>query len=79
MRKSWSTTGSAWEERDGQPFLSASPPVVLAAIAALTERIRLLSTVIVLSVLDPVRVAEDPLFGIDERNNGIRWQNSMAC
>ncbi|WP_152395031.1 LLM class flavin-dependent oxidoreductase [Paenibacillus guangzhouensis] len=46
-------------ERHGAPFLSSSPPVVLTAIAAQTSRIRLLTTVTVLSVLDPVRVAED--------------------
>ncbi|TBL76387.1 LLM class flavin-dependent oxidoreductase [Paenibacillus thalictri] len=46
-------------ERHGEPFLSSSPPVVLTAIAARTSRIRLLTTVTVLSVLDPVRVAED--------------------
>ncbi|MEK8131459.1 LLM class flavin-dependent oxidoreductase [Paenibacillus filicis] len=46
-------------ERHGAPFLSSSPPVVLTAIAAKTSRIRLLTTVTVLSVLDPVRVAED--------------------
>ncbi|WP_339322259.1 LLM class flavin-dependent oxidoreductase [Paenibacillus sp. FSL W8-0194] len=46
-------------ERHGAPFLSSSPPVVLTAIAAQTARIRLLTTVTVLSVLDPVRVAED--------------------
>ena len=40
----------------------SSPPRrrwILAAIAAHTSRIRLLTTVTVLSVLDPVRVAED--------------------
>jgi alkanesulfonate monooxygenase SsuD/methylene tetrahydromethanopterin reductase-like flavin-dependent oxidoreductase (luciferase family) len=46
-------------ERHGPPFLSSSPPVLLTAIAARTSRIRLLTTVAVLSVLDPVRVAED--------------------
>ncbi|WP_088830414.1 LLM class flavin-dependent oxidoreductase [Paenibacillus tyrfis] len=46
-------------ERHGAPFLSSSPPVILSAIAARTSRIRLLTTVTVLSVLDPVRVAED--------------------
>ncbi|NQX70270.1 LLM class flavin-dependent oxidoreductase [Paenibacillus alba] len=46
-------------ERHGEPFLSSSPPVVLTAIAARTSTIRLLTTVTVLSVLDPVRVAED--------------------
>ncbi|MCT2193600.1 LLM class flavin-dependent oxidoreductase [Paenibacillus sp. p3-SID1389] len=46
-------------ERHGEPFLSSSPPLVLTAIAAQTTRIRLLTTVTVLSVLDPVRVAED--------------------
>jgi alkanesulfonate monooxygenase SsuD/methylene tetrahydromethanopterin reductase-like flavin-dependent oxidoreductase (luciferase family) len=46
-------------ERHGAPFLSSAPPVILTAIAAGTSRIRLLTTVTVLSVLDPVRVAED--------------------
>jgi alkanesulfonate monooxygenase SsuD/methylene tetrahydromethanopterin reductase-like flavin-dependent oxidoreductase (luciferase family) len=46
-------------ERHGAPFLSSAPPVILTAIAARTSRIRLLTTVTVLSVLDPVRVAED--------------------
>ncbi|UOE76111.1 LLM class flavin-dependent oxidoreductase [Parageobacillus thermoglucosidasius] len=46
-------------ERHGEPFFSSSPAVVLAAIAARTSKIRLLTTVSVLSVLDPVRVAED--------------------
>lgn len=46
-------------ERHGAPFLSSSPPVVLTGIAAATTRIRLLTTVTVLSILDPVRVAED--------------------
>lgn len=46
-------------ERHGEPFLSSAPPVVLTAIAARTKTIRLLTTVTVLSVLDPVRVAED--------------------
>lgn len=46
-------------ERHGPPFLSSAPPVILTAIAAQTARIRLLTTVTVLSVLDPVRVAED--------------------
>lgn len=40
-------------------FAIASPPVVLAAIAEATERIRLTSTVTVLSTADPVRVFED--------------------
>lgn len=46
-------------ERHGPPFLSSSPAVVLSTIAAKTKKIRLLTTVTVLSVLDPVRVAED--------------------
>ncbi|MFP9130602.1 LLM class flavin-dependent oxidoreductase [Niallia sp. BSM11] len=46
-------------ERHGPPFLSSSPAVVLSTIAAKTTKIRLLTTVTVLSVLDPVRVAED--------------------
>ncbi len=40
-------------------FAIASPAVVLAAIAQATERIRLTSTVTVLSTADPVRVFED--------------------
>jgi alkanesulfonate monooxygenase SsuD/methylene tetrahydromethanopterin reductase-like flavin-dependent oxidoreductase (luciferase family) len=40
-------------------FAIASPPVVLAAIAERTERIRLTSTVTVLSTADPVKVFED--------------------
>lgn len=40
-------------------FAVSSTPVVLAAIAAVTQRIRLLSTVTVLSTADPVRVFEE--------------------
>lgn len=46
-------------ERHAGQFISSSPTSVLAAIAAVTDRIRLQSGVTVLSVLDPVRVAED--------------------
>jgi alkanesulfonate monooxygenase SsuD/methylene tetrahydromethanopterin reductase-like flavin-dependent oxidoreductase (luciferase family) len=46
-------------ERHAQDFVSSAPPVVLAAIAARTSRIRLMTTVTVLPLLDPVRVAED--------------------
>ncbi|MET9611534.1 LLM class flavin-dependent oxidoreductase [Kitasatospora indigofera] len=46
-------------ERHGAPFLSPAPPVLLGAIAARTSTIRLFTTVTVLSILDPVRVAED--------------------
>ncbi|GIG21737.1 luciferase-like monooxygenase [Cellulomonas chitinilytica] len=46
-------------ERHHAPFVSSSPPVVLSYIAARTSRIRLLTGVTLLSVLDPVRVAED--------------------
>lgn len=46
-------------ERHAGSFLSSSPTVLLAAIAARTTRIRLNSGVTVLPVLDPVRVAED--------------------
>jgi len=46
-------------ERHAGEFISSSPTTVLAAIAAVTNRIRLQSGVTVLSVLDPVRVAED--------------------
>ena len=40
-------------------FAISSPPVVLAAAAQATERIRLTSTVTVLSTADPVKVFED--------------------
>jgi alkanesulfonate monooxygenase SsuD/methylene tetrahydromethanopterin reductase-like flavin-dependent oxidoreductase (luciferase family) len=46
-------------ERHHWPFLSSAPPVVLAHVAALTTSIGLFTGVTVLSVLDPVRVAED--------------------
>ena len=46
-------------ERHAGEFVSSSPTTVLAAIAAVTSRIRLQTGVTVLSVLDPVRVAED--------------------
>lgn len=46
-------------ERHAAPFLSSAPTVLLAHIAALTSRVRLVSTVTVLPLLDPVRVAED--------------------
>jgi probable LLM family oxidoreductase len=40
-------------------FAISSPPVVLAAVAQATRRIRLTSTVTVLSTADPVKVFED--------------------
>jgi alkanesulfonate monooxygenase SsuD/methylene tetrahydromethanopterin reductase-like flavin-dependent oxidoreductase (luciferase family) len=46
-------------EHHSLEFAVSSPAVVLAAIAARTERIRLTSAVTVLSVLDPVRVYQD--------------------
>jgi alkanesulfonate monooxygenase SsuD/methylene tetrahydromethanopterin reductase-like flavin-dependent oxidoreductase (luciferase family) len=46
-------------ERHAAPFLSAAPTVLLAHLAAVTSRVRLVSTVTVLPLLDPVRVAED--------------------
>jgi alkanesulfonate monooxygenase SsuD/methylene tetrahydromethanopterin reductase-like flavin-dependent oxidoreductase (luciferase family) len=51
--------GFAVGERHHTPFLSSAPPVVLSHIAAVTSRIRLFTGVTLLSVLDPVRVAED--------------------
>jgi alkanesulfonate monooxygenase SsuD/methylene tetrahydromethanopterin reductase-like flavin-dependent oxidoreductase (luciferase family) len=51
--------GFAVGERHHVPFLSSAPPVLLSHIAALTSRIRLFTGVTLLSVLDPVRVAED--------------------
>ncbi|GHH75350.1 luciferase-like monooxygenase [Streptomyces sulfonofaciens] len=46
-------------ERHAGAFLSSAPTVVLGALAARTSRIRLLTGVTVVAVLDPVRVAED--------------------
>lgn len=46
-------------ERHHRPFISTAPPVVLSNIAARTSSIRLFSAVTLLSILDPVRVAED--------------------
>jgi len=46
-------------ERHAGHFLSSAPTVLLGAIAATTTRIRLQSGVTVLSLLDPIRVAED--------------------
>ncbi|MFD0482777.1 LLM class flavin-dependent oxidoreductase [Kineococcus sp. GCM10028916] len=46
-------------ERHSPEFLSSAPTVVLAHLAARTSSIRLFTTVTVLSLLDPVRVAED--------------------
>ncbi|MBT2395416.1 LLM class flavin-dependent oxidoreductase [Streptomyces sp. ISL-100] len=46
-------------ERHGRPFLAASPAVLLAAVAVRTSGIRLMTTVTVLSAMDPVRAAED--------------------
>jgi alkanesulfonate monooxygenase SsuD/methylene tetrahydromethanopterin reductase-like flavin-dependent oxidoreductase (luciferase family) len=46
-------------ERHAGPFLSSGVTVLLGAIAANTSRVRIQTGVCVLSVLDPVRVAED--------------------
>jgi alkanesulfonate monooxygenase SsuD/methylene tetrahydromethanopterin reductase-like flavin-dependent oxidoreductase (luciferase family) len=46
-------------ERHAGAFLSAGVTVLLGAIAATTSRIRIQTGVTVLSILDPVRVAED--------------------
>lgn len=43
-------------EHHRQDFLDSAPPVILAAAAARTQRIRLTSAVTVLSAADPVRV-----------------------
>ncbi|MEX5709468.1 LLM class flavin-dependent oxidoreductase [Parafrankia sp. FMc6] len=46
-------------ERHNPALLSSSPAVILSHIAARTTRIRLVTTVAVLSLTDPVRAAED--------------------
>lgn len=56
-------------ERHAGPVLSSAPTVVLGAIAQATDRILLSTGVTVLSLLDPIRVAED--FGtIDQLSRG---------
>jgi alkanesulfonate monooxygenase SsuD/methylene tetrahydromethanopterin reductase-like flavin-dependent oxidoreductase (luciferase family) len=51
--------GFAVGERHHAPFLSSSPTVLLGHLAAVTSHIRLFTGVTLLSVLDPVRAAED--------------------
>jgi len=46
-------------EHHRKDFLDSAPPVILAAAAARTSRIRLTSTVTVLSAADPVRVFQE--------------------
>jgi len=46
-------------ERHERPFISSAPPVVLSHLAARTSRLRLFTAVTTLSLLDPVRAAED--------------------
>jgi probable LLM family oxidoreductase len=46
-------------EHHRQEFLDSAPPVILAAAAARTQRIRLASAVTVLSAADPVRVFQE--------------------
>ncbi|MEP9382813.1 LLM class flavin-dependent oxidoreductase [Nocardioides cheoyonin] len=46
-------------ERHAEGFLSSAPTILLGAIAAQTSRVRIGTGVTVLSILDPVRVAED--------------------
>ena len=46
-------------ERHERPFISSAPTVVLAHLAARTQRVRLFTAVTTLSLLDPVRAYED--------------------
>src|SRR5262245_45637607 len=46
-------------EHHNQDFAVSAPAVVLAAIAARTTRLRLVSSVTTLGALDPVRVYQD--------------------
>jgi alkanesulfonate monooxygenase SsuD/methylene tetrahydromethanopterin reductase-like flavin-dependent oxidoreductase (luciferase family) len=46
-------------ERHGAPFLCSSPTVLLTAVAAHTSRIRLLTGVTVLTLHDPLQIAEE--------------------
>ena len=54
----------------------AAPSVVLAAIAAVTERIRLASAVTILSTVDPVLVFED--FATVDLISGGRAENIVG-
>jgi alkanesulfonate monooxygenase SsuD/methylene tetrahydromethanopterin reductase-like flavin-dependent oxidoreductase (luciferase family) len=56
-------------ERHGAPFLSSSPTVLLTAVAAQTQRIRLLTGVTVLTIHDPVQIAEEYAL-LDHFSNG---------
>lgn len=56
-------------ERHAGDVLSSAPTVILGAIAASTSRILLSTGVTVLSLLDPVRVAED-LATVDQLSRG---------
>jgi len=50
---------SVGEHHGDTTFVTSAPPIILAAIAASTQRIRLMTGVTLLPLLDPVRVAED--------------------
>ncbi len=56
-------------ERHAGEVLSSAPTVILGAVAARTERILLSTGVTVLSLLDPIRVAED-LATVDQLSRG---------
>ncbi|MEV8615023.1 LLM class flavin-dependent oxidoreductase [Amycolatopsis sp. NPDC051373] len=56
-------------ERHAGPFLSAGVTVLLGAIAATTSRVRIQTGVTVLSISDPVRIAED-FATIDQLSRG---------
>lgn len=59
LAEEWGFDAYGVGERHERPFLSSSPTVVLANIAARTSRIALFTTVTTLSLLDPVRAFED--------------------
>ncbi len=50
---------SVGEHHGDTTFVTSAPPVILAAIAASTQRIRLMTGVTLIPLLDPIRVAED--------------------
>ncbi|MDF2807388.1 MAG: class flavin-dependent oxidoreductase, partial [Cellulosimicrobium sp.] len=56
-------------ERHAGEVLSSAPTVILGAVAARTSRILLSTGVTVLSLLDPIRVAED-LATVDQLSRG---------
>ena len=65
-------------EHHRREFLDSAPPVILAAAAARTNRIRLTSAVTVLSAADPVRVFQQFATLDFFRKAGRRWSSGRG-